>query len=242
MGIKTYFSGACFIASCLASSYFAYNFGKGKNQLHYQNKIDNYLEKINQSEDKIKNIISNLPSKYYIIKGKAEEMLGGGQKGAKELKIFALNIANEANSSLLHSSKFRTHEGESAAVAYSVLNRFKNGNYSSLEEVIYEKNQYSWTKGNLQTVNENDESYIKAVEIASYIIVGSEKYERYNFGQTHYCKPYYYINNVLKFGCQWHNKSKNLLPLGRIHFDSETPKSLIKDSDLSAHNFYTLKD
>jgi hypothetical protein len=247
MRFKTIFAITCVLSSVGASSYFAYQYGQNKTKEKYNNALHDYQGKIEESEGKIKAILGNLPSEFYLIKGKAEEALGGGSDATDMLKLFALNGTNECASSEAHSKAFRCTEAEEAAVMYSVYNRFKTGRYKNYEEVIKEKGQYSWTEGGLQTATEKTPSFTNSLKIASYILSGSNKYEQYNFGQTHYCKSYYTKTdkNGKKHtlnGCGWHNSEPDLIHLGRMHIkDADVPKVRILDADLSFHHFYKEK-
>ena len=120
----------------------------------------------------------------------------------------------------------------------------KTGKYKNIKDVVFEKGQYSWTLNGLQTATMKSESFFNSLKIASYILSGSDKYDTYNFGQTHYCKSFYVKvdkqgNKHILNGCGWHNSSTKLIALGRMHIkDADIPKTRILDTELSFHNFY----
>jgi hypothetical protein len=252
MQVKTIITIACVVSSIAVSAYLTHKYTKSTVSREYAKSLSTYNERIKESDDKIQEILKSLPSEFYLTEARALQALSDGTPQgdilAKEtLNLFALNGTNECASSPQHNAKFRCTEAEEAAVMYSVFNRFKNGKYKTLKDVILEKGQYSWTLNGLQTATIKTESFFNSLKIASSIISGSKKYEDSNFEQTHYCKSFYFKvdkngRKQIMNGCGWHNMTNSLIPLGRMHVkDAEIPKVRILDTELSFHNFYKVR-
>jgi hypothetical protein len=235
----------------VGSAYLTYKYTKNSVSKEYAKSLSTYNERIKESDDKIQEILKSLPSEFYLTEARALQALSDGtpegDRLAKEtLNLFALNGTNECASSFAHDEKYRCTEAEESAVMYSVFNRFKTGRYKTIKDVIFEKGQYSWTNG-LQTATKKTKSFFNSLKIASTILSGSKKYEDSNFGQTHYCKSFYFKvdkngRKQIMNGCGWHNSDPDLIPLGRMHVkDAEIPKVRILDTELSFHNFYKVR-
>lgn len=191
----------------------------------YENIIEDYQAEINR-------IKSSLPPQDSMLLAKAID-----KYGYESVEALAMNGANECPSSNLVSHTWRCDAQEEAAVMYSALNLFKLGeNGKTLKKVIYSRTgsnyTFSWVPNPLH--RKGSAIYKNSFKMAAHILGGGLDYADSQYGQFYYC-------NNRTSPCSWHNKSSNLIPLGRIKLYNEGVNvKFIKDHSLSRHHFYTL--